>query len=301
MKTFLLRLFIAFLDFLHVRFPPKYCFIVLTSHGNGHNALWVFLQKCGVRLIRIFMLRSNYAQFCFEIFKSLWILPKNQCMALSFDSCNFEKENKIYAKITQKVPALLLVRDPISVICSHINLYRFWNHGAILDKDGVLQLPKEPYCLGYDTECLEMKTTDRPDIRAAHLWVALIDGDYTHVGGFDYVRESDKQRNLTCICTYTSSFEALKETISSLTIIDMSAILPENAFATMTRLAQQFGFVPPREQNRAFYEAKLYGRESLLYPLTLNVGALFGRAVKATNNVAFTHDVRGGGAGFAHI
>lgn len=297
MKNIVKRLFVAFLDLLRLRFPPKYRFIVLTSHGNGHNALWIFLQKCDVRLIRIFMLRSDYAQFCLEIFKNLWTLSKNQCMALSFDSINFEKEEKIYTKITKQVPVLLLVRDPISVLCSHINLYRFWNHIATLDENGVLQLPKEPYCLGYDTEHREMNATDRPDVRAIHLWAALVDGDYTQVGNFDYVRESDKQRKLACICTYTSGFEALKDKISELTIIDMSAILPENAFATMTRLAQQFGFAPPLKQNRAFYEAKLYGRESLIYPIVLHVGALFGRAASTTNHVVFTHNVAGEGGG----
>ncbi len=301
MKSYLTQLFIKFLDIFNLRFPRKASFIVLASHGNGHNALWVFLQKCGVRLIRIYMLRSSYTQFCFEIFKNLITLPKNQPMALSFDSVNFEKEELLYRKISQKLPALLLVRDPISILRSHINLYRFWNHTAVVGADGTISFPKPPHCLGYDTTNQTMIEISKPDVSALHLWAALVDGDYSQLGSFDFVCEADKHRHLACICVFQSAYERLKDKISQLTIIDMNAILPENAFATLTDLAQTFGFAKPLETEQAFYASKLYSTDSILYPLALDVSALFGQTA-GIRTTKYTHDIAaGGGAEFAAV
>lgn len=285
------------MDYMNIAFPRRYSFIVLSSHATGHNALWVFLQRCGVRLVRAFVLRDGYIYVCFQILMNLLKCRKQQPMALCFSEINYPNESLIYKKITKKVPAVMLVRDPISVLRSHINLYRFWNHRAVVDGDGI-SFPAKPFCIGYDIHSCSMTVSETPDIRAIHLWIATIDGNYSDIKHFAYIDDEHQKQHYAYSCIYRSSYENIKDKITSINYLDMDCLSLSRAFATMENLAERFGFMPPREDDRMFYEQKLYSSNAILYPFVLDISNMINTEHNSdkthTTTSQFVHNAKAG-------
>ena len=98
--------------------PHKYKFYFITHHATGHNAMLYFLHHCGVfikgdieDLDAFWRYKNNYER----------LSTFHTYCAISFSECHFKGYHKYMRLFNAKVPALLLVRDPISILKTCIN------------------------------------------------------------------------------------------------------------------------------------------------------------------------------------
>lgn len=98
--------------------PAKYRFVVVSSHGVGHNALVYFLSNQKIYCSNRY-LKSGYKRYC-EDYTMIGSLPCYSIISLS--EHHFEDYAKYTRLIQARVPALVLVRDPISTLKSYLNV-----------------------------------------------------------------------------------------------------------------------------------------------------------------------------------
>ena len=98
--------------------PFKYRFVIVSSHGVGHNALVYFFANQNIHCSNRY-LKSGYKRYC-EDFNMIGSLPCHSIISLS--EHNFEDYAKYTRLIQARVPALVLVRDPISTLKSYLNV-----------------------------------------------------------------------------------------------------------------------------------------------------------------------------------
>lgn len=104
--------------YLNMPLPQKFSFILLSFHGVGHNAMIKFLKKSNIDF-NIHFLENGKKRYKNE-FCLLHQSYKYPIVALSeYNFCNYSKY--ISALAPAKVPAVILVRDPISACKSYIN------------------------------------------------------------------------------------------------------------------------------------------------------------------------------------
>ena len=97
--------------------PNSYGFFYIASHATGHNGLRGFLQKCGVRMPRHFEEdgKVRYRDNC------LSLLSGSGHSAICLSEIYFKDYQKYFSSLTKRVPALVLMRDPISILKSVVN------------------------------------------------------------------------------------------------------------------------------------------------------------------------------------
>ncbi|MCX2716496.1 hypothetical protein OQH61_01960 [Helicobacter sp. MIT 21-1697] len=97
--------------------PPNYRFYFITYHATGHNAMTNFLKYCNISL------NVQFLESGFERYKSNYVRlsTKPTYAALALCEYNFKDFTKYTSTLDSKVPALILVRDPISILKSGIN------------------------------------------------------------------------------------------------------------------------------------------------------------------------------------
>lgn len=108
---------VSILYFANRALPHKYHFVYLSSHATGHNAMKIFLEKCGVST------NWHFRQTGYERYESIYNMLINSSLypAIMQAECDFEDYEKFMRTIDAKVPALVLVRDPISILKSCVN------------------------------------------------------------------------------------------------------------------------------------------------------------------------------------
>ena len=99
--------------------PHNYQFYFITYHATGHNAMLQFLQNCNISL------NVEFKESGFERYKKNYMrLSTNPTYAaLALCEYNFKDFAKYTHTLNAKVPALILVRDPISILKSIINFF----------------------------------------------------------------------------------------------------------------------------------------------------------------------------------
>lgn len=97
--------------------PHSYQFYFITYHTTGHNAMMNFLQNCGVSVNVNFL--ENGLQRYVQNYARLSTYPTHATLAIC--EYNFKDFVKYTRTLNAKVPALILVRDPISMLKSNIN------------------------------------------------------------------------------------------------------------------------------------------------------------------------------------
>ncbi len=118
LKYRFLKLFVSIFYRYNLHLPPKYRFVVVSSHGVGHNALVYFFTNQKIYCSNRY-LKSGYKRYC-EDFNMIGSLPCHSIISLS--EHNFEDYAKYTQLINAQVPALVLVRDPISTLKSYLNV-----------------------------------------------------------------------------------------------------------------------------------------------------------------------------------
>ncbi len=121
MDNYLYIIIIKIMDIFDINFPKNADFIIIGSHGLGRNAFLLFLQYCNVKVNWYYAFECYYKR-CYMYLTLLLFKPKNKICAMTFAELNVEQESKIINKINQKIPAVILTRDPISILKTHINL-----------------------------------------------------------------------------------------------------------------------------------------------------------------------------------
>lgn len=98
--------------------PPHYQFYFITYHAIGHNAMMDFLKYCGVSINGDCQEISSLERYK-KNYETLSRFHTHCPLALC--EYNFKDFYQYTHLLNARVPALLLVRDPISVLKSCIN------------------------------------------------------------------------------------------------------------------------------------------------------------------------------------
>ena len=98
--------------------PGGYSFLYITSHSHAHNALFTFLQKCGVASV-FHYLEDGFTRYkhCYELVSGC-----SGAMVLLAET-GFRDDKKFFRSIKSKVPALVVMRDPIALLKSWVNRF----------------------------------------------------------------------------------------------------------------------------------------------------------------------------------
>ena len=210
---------------------------MLVSFGvSGHAALSHFLARCG-------MVRTDYMQ-CLD--------RKQDNSILWIDSCwkGYENPSQKALAIMHKETFFMLVRDPISRIKSIVN------HGGFKNR-----LFENNITFNMDTKpCVVL---DRHGYR---------DIDDTTIHSVPIINSQFINHMLSNVWSfaYYSNISHLPLD-SNITYLDMQELMPNKAFDTITKLAHEFGFTPPKNEDRSFYEEIKYGEFSYILPLICEI------------------------------
>lgn len=260
------KVIIKVMDIFHIKFPKKADFIIIGSHGLGRNAFLLFLQYCNVRVNWYYAFEGYYKR-CYMYLTHLLFKPKKQICGITFAELNVEGENKIIEKITQKIPAIILVRDPISILKSHINLRTISKnstlelHTKIIRKNNAYKITKNAldsinHRICYrDFKNGEIVESKKPSLDLLAYLIST-----TSYKNDNKIKE---------IVLFSSLYRILKNKISELIFIDMNDLSNQNAYNTMQKLSKKLNFKNPT--NKDFFTHKLYGDVNTLIPLTINI------------------------------
>ena len=295
----LYKIIIKIIDILHIKFPKKADFIIIGSHGLGRNAFLLFLQYCNVRVNWYYAFEGYYKR-CYMYLSLLLFKPKNRICAMTFAELNVEKENKIVEKINQKIPTIVLTRDPISILKTHINLRGISKHcdtaiqTTITKQNNSYIIIKNALDSIHDRICYRDYKNDKiteskkPSLDFLHYLI-----ETTSYKKDDKIKE---------IVLFSSLYRVLKDKISELIFIDMQNLSKDNAFNTMQNLAKKFNFQCPNSKD--FFTHKLYGDITALIPLTISINGggkiifsttqqifLKEKCIKNVSNIFFKEDL----------
>ncbi|RAX51928.1 hypothetical protein CCY99_08225 [Helicobacter sp. 16-1353] len=265
---FLYKFIIQIMDLFNIKFPKKASFLIISSHGLGRNAFFLFLQYCGVRVNWDYAFEGYYRR-CYGYLTLLLFKPKDKVCAISFAELDVEKQDKIINKINQKLPAIIMTRDPISILKTNINLRVISNNvnkniqTKIIYKnnkwqivDNALEAIKNRIVYnGYDLKTQQIIESKKPSLDYLHYLLKL-------------TSQNKSTLEVKAFILFTSLYTLLKDKITDITFIDMRDLTSDRAFKTISVLARLFHFQPPC--NESFFSHKLYGDINALIPLEIN-------------------------------
>lgn len=229
--------------------PHKYKFYFITHHATGHNAMLYFLHHCGVfikgdieDLDAFWRYKNNYER----------LSTFHTYCAISFSECHFKGYHKYMRLFNAKVPALLLVRDPISILKSCINFAATPKNKIQIARGEQSKLLEYLQYHAYNSKTKEFHLSNSPCLNNIESYI---------------IQRKDKN-------ALHSEF-IFNELLSSLPYItqkyyvDMEEIKATKAFATMQDLSQKLGFPPPKEENRHLFKRQVYAHLYFLFPFYL--------------------------------
>lgn len=263
---YLYKFVIFIMDLLNLKFPKNASFLILTSHGLGRNAFLSFLQHCGVRLNYDYAFERYYRR-CYMILVKLLFKSKSEVCAISFAEIDFEKQNKLINKINQKLPTIMMVRDPISILKTNINLrgvsknskndietnIKYVNNKWEIESNALDSIDNRIIYLKYNHKTKEITESKYPNCENLYQL-------------FDMSSKS-KIPQIKAFILFNSLYETLRDKISSITFMDMVDLNENNAFKTILNLSKKYNFSQPVNEN--FFKHKLYSDIGMLFPLTI--------------------------------
>lgn len=121
---------------LNLPLPPYFDFLFLASHGAGGSGFHRFLEHCGCSGFYyggIEDARAAYVSIYQQILKNaLNPNSKSKHTYLSIIDYVLRGDYKKYFALVPKKPAINLVRDPISILRSHLGIKRLAGGGGFL-------------------------------------------------------------------------------------------------------------------------------------------------------------------------
>ncbi|STQ85889.1 DUF2972 domain-containing protein [Helicobacter muridarum] len=225
---------------LNLPLPSGYGFIFLAIHGCGAGAMQVFLEECNIATNSRF---DSDRDIYFTHFKNL-VFRRDKYIAIWARAYNFES-SKLYYLLDSNVPAICVVRDPISLIKPLIN--HLGNKG--FDRIPVINL-------GDNYEDV---------ILPAEYYYASKNDIYTpSLDRLPDVLSSMKNSQHTL----RIRIELLSKNLTNIHYIPFEDIGTSKAFDTLYALSKKYGFDSPKR--REVFETKINGsNRSPLFPFTL--------------------------------
>ena len=179
-------------------------------------------------------------------------LNRKQCDSILWiDSCwkGYEKPTQKTLSIMHKEAFFMLVRDPISRIKSIIN------HGGFKDRlfenNITFNLATKP--------CIALDRHGYRDIDDSVYATPVINSQFI-----------DHMLSNVWSFAYYSNIAHLPLD-SDISYLDMQELMPSKAFETITKLANKFGFTPPKIEDKEFYEEIKYGEFAYILPLICDI------------------------------
>ncbi|TXK60866.1 DUF2972 domain-containing protein [Campylobacter helveticus] len=220
------------------KLPQNYKFILFSYSVSGHFAFTKFLTLCGLK-------HANLAQDNYMYYNEVKEILKNST-SKNFISIgmyrNFTKRFNYALLLSCEAPILILLRDPISRLKTHIN------HGYLKKKSQFEFGLKDDI-----SEALGEIIYDgaiKPQISSLENMF-----DMTSIS-FNYQ---------TDLAPYLVGGGKSRQVI----YIDMQELMPDKAFKTMQKLSSILNFNPPKEEDKAKFERKAWSDYTLFLPFKL--------------------------------
>lgn len=229
--------------------PHLYQFYFITYHATGHNAMMNFLAYCGVSLNHDWQHINGFERYE-RNYKRLLSVRTNCALALC--EYNFKDFLKYTRLLNAKVPALLLVRDPISILKSCINFISNENT-QIIGGEQTRLLEYLRYG-AYNPITKERYFANSPCLDTIEIMITQF--------------QDKKMDTLFTLFIFDALLSALPQ-ITQKHYVDMEEIKPSKAFTTMQLLSQKFGFPPPKQEDKPLFERQFYAQLYCIFPLTL--------------------------------
>ncbi|MFB1645258.1 DUF2972 domain-containing protein, partial [Campylobacter molothri] len=219
---------------MNLPLPDNYEFVFLLIHGAGTTAMTRYLRLCNISLNR------HWGDPVFQYLDSYRMLIKKSnynviILAGCLSKANFNLGIKFYNLIQKKIPAICVVRDPISVLRPIVNHY------------GNLQHPKDKIQSQIDIEKYPVQDNFKIQVPYAY-------PDQNGNPTLNTVKEyaDDKYGDFYILSV---KIKELKHRIQKLYYLDMNSILPENSFETLLNLSKIFHFTVPKSSELFFSKA----------------------------------------------
>ncbi|ECO6945918.1 DUF2972 domain-containing protein, partial [Campylobacter jejuni] len=234
---------------MNLPLPDNYEFVFLLVHGAGTTAMTRYLRLCDINVNR------HWGDPLFQYIDSYRMLVNSKAYnaiilagCLNKYSINFGI--KFYNLIQKKIPAICVMRDPISVLRPIVNHY------------GNLKHPKDKICNYIDID-------NYPIEKIFNIQVPYAYPDENGKPTLNTVKEyaDDKYGNFYIL---NIKIKELQNVIKKIYYLDMIDIMPENSFKTLTRLSQILHFNPP--ESSVLFSSKLNSSDNhvdyLFFPKT---------------------------------
>ena len=215
--------------------PSNYQFIFLAIHCCGALATSLFFRECDIATNG---LHDSDREIYINNFKNL-ISPKNKFVVIWTRAYRFEDE-KLYWLITKEVPALCVVRDPISILKVHIN------H---LAGDGYKNIPHINLGDPYEKVILPAK--------------------YSYENPSPHALKAVAENLKDTSQTLKKRISLLKSRLTKIHYISFDSLGLDKAFDLFCDLSREYGFARPNR--REIFETKINGADRhVLFPFTLH-------------------------------
>ncbi|MBK1973997.1 capsular biosynthesis protein, partial [Campylobacter sp. TTU-622] len=238
---------------MNLPLPDNYEFVFLLIHGAGTTAMTRYLRLCNVKLNR------HWGNPLFQYLDSYRMLVSNLktynaiILAGCLNKHDFNFGIKFYNLIQKKIPAICVVRDPISILRPIVNHY------------GNLKHPRDKICNRINIDSFPMDEIFNIQVPYAY-------PDENGNPTLNTVKEyaDDKYGNFYIL---NIKIKELKNIIKKIYYLDMIDILPENSFKTLSWLSKILHFDPPQFSN--LFNSKLNSSDNhvdyLFFPKTFYI------------------------------
>ncbi|EOW0925583.1 DUF2972 domain-containing protein [Campylobacter upsaliensis] len=229
---------------LYPKLPQNYKFIFISFGVSGNAALITFLTLCGLK--EICLAQDNEREYYGESKKKLKNSIGENFISIFF--YNNKKRFNVARLLSYKTPILIVLRDPISRFRSMMN-YRFlflnYKKLNLNFKDDLRNSLSE---ILYGDEARLMKKSQLANVE-----------NLLSNGNFKF------KSDLTPFLTNEEEGGKPRQII----YIDMQDLQADKAFNTMQKLSKILHFNPPKEEDRAKFERKVWNDYALFLPFTL--------------------------------
>ncbi|WP_158621826.1 DUF2972 domain-containing protein [Helicobacter sp. MIT 05-5293] len=240
---------------MNLPLPPYYDLIWLKLDGNGHNAYRKFMELCKINNVnQEWTTQDDKKTHYIPCYHALLTNP-NAYNLISVHEYFTPSHAKFCALIDKKVPAICNVRDPIETFKHFLNHLDSWDCTPLTKRFNLTchykdLFPTLSYAACHTENPSSLFSSKVPLISSLYI--------YSHAGwqnqSISFYKRLEYLKNLTHI-----------------EYIDMSEISKDKAFDTWIRLANQFGFTPPKLEDKYIFEGRINNNtgEFMHFPVVL--------------------------------
>ena len=252
----------------NIPLPLNYHFILIATGLCGSSALVKFLQACHITLCDESLRRSAKGLY-FEHFKTLQSPASYKIISyVEHWNLNLKQRASFLASIQKEVPVLSLIRDPISMLKTGINHPSSGGAKRVLrldeDFSSILNI-KKYYINGFASNALKHKKVlgQAPNLHSLDRWINEL---------------------IFCQDFFVKILKKHK-----IFYMDMSEIMPDKAFDSLSKLALRFHFLEPKKDEMLF-KGLINGKLITYFPLFLEL-PLKNKAGKIIKIILSTHQI----------